>query len=411
MRTRRARLRPPVRVALALGAAGLLGGGAVAAVPADADTVPVPSADPFYRPPSPLPPGASGDIVRSRPAAYPLSSEVASTQVLYRTQNATGKHIAVSGTVLVPKTAWSGKGQRPLVSYAVGTRGLGDSCAPSYSLSRGLDYEQLAINDLLNKGWAVAVTDMEGLGTPGVHTYVVGRSEGRAVLDMARAAERLPGTGLNAATPVGILGYSQGGGSAGWAAQLAATYAPDLDLKGVSASGVISDMVAVGAFEEGGLFVGSALMAALGFDAAYPELKLDSYLNADGRRMKERYSGLCFVSVDLGPAAFDTAFRRFSDFTTRDLMHDPAWLARFAENKLGAVKPSVPVFQGHALFDEVLPLGQADAVHKDWCKLGANLTWKVYPLAEHLLGAVQSYPDASNFLNDRFQGKPVTGNC
>ncbi|GAB3655353.1 hypothetical protein GCM10027589_14490 [Actinocorallia lasiicapitis] len=276
---------------------------------------------------------------------------------------------------------------------------------------RGLSALALGVSVLLNKGWAVAVTDMEGLGTPGVHTYMVGQSQGRAVLDVARAAQRLPGTGLNTATPVGILGYSQGGTSAGWAAQLAATYAPDLNLKGVSASGIGSDMVAIGTFLEGGPLVGSVFMAALGFNAAYPEFNLDSYLNDNGRRLKERHADLCFVSPDLGPAALDTSFRHFSDFTTRSPMNDPVWLARFAENKLGAVKPSVPVFQGHAFFDETLPYGQGDAVHKDWCKLGTTLTWKTYYLSEHIFGAIQSYPDASNFLNDRFQGRPATTNC
>ena len=38
---------------------------------------------------------------------------------------------------------------------------------------------------------------MEGLGTPGQHTYEVGRSQGKAVLDVARAATRLSGTGLS----------------------------------------------------------------------------------------------------------------------------------------------------------------------------------------------------------------------
>lgn len=92
---------------------------------------------------------------------------VKSWQVLYRSETADGRPTAVSGMVLVPAKAWTGLGNRPLLSYAVGTRGLGDACAPSYTLTRGLDYEELFIADALSRGWAVAVTDMEGLGTPG----------------------------------------------------------------------------------------------------------------------------------------------------------------------------------------------------------------------------------------------------
>lgn len=410
--------RPFTRVVLALGAcAALTLGGATAltlgpapATPAAADTAPVPSADPFYQPPSPLPAGRPGDIIRSRPAPFPMSSAVTSTQVLYETRNATGSTIAVSGTVLVPKAPWTGSGARPLVSYAVGTRGLGDACAPSYTLGQGTDYEEMFINDLLNKGWAVAVTDMEGLGTPGIHTYVVGQSEGRAVLDMARAAERLPGTGLSASTPVGVFGYSQGGGSAGWAAQLAATYAPDLDLKGVVAGGIPGKMLSLRSLE-GGPFTGLLLMAALGYDSAYPDLNLDSYLNDNGRRIKARYKDLCLLSFDLAPVLVDTAFRHIGDFTTHNPIDSPAWRARFNANDLGTIKPGVPVFQYHAQADEAVPYDQADTVHKDWCALGATLTWKTYPFAEHLLGFLWAWPDAVTFLNARFQNNPATPTC
>ncbi len=143
---------------------------------------------------------------------------VTAQQVLYRSTDALGAADAVSGTVLVPTAPWTGTGSRPLISYAVGTRGLGSDCAPSYTLTQGADYEGSAIDAALQQGYAVAVSDYQGLGTPGPHTYMVGQSMGHAVLDMARAAERLPGTGLGAGTPVGIWGYSEGGAAAGWAA-------------------------------------------------------------------------------------------------------------------------------------------------------------------------------------------------
>ncbi|GAB3686007.1 lipase family protein [Actinocorallia lasiicapitis] len=393
-----------VAVGAAVVVAGVVGAGSGAAAAP-------PAQDAFYQPPVPVPGGAFGDVLRARGAAYPMSSAVKSTQVLYRTQNATGQTIAVSGTVLVPTKAWNGTGSRPLVSYAVGTRGLGDACAPSYTLTQGLDYEQFTINDLLNKGWAVAVSDMEGLGTPGVHTYIVGRSEGRAVLDIARAAQRLPGTGLDPAGPVGIVGHSQGGSSAGWAAELAATYAPELNLKGVSASGVPADPIAMGKFLDGGLGAGLMFMASLGFDAAYPELGLDGYLNDAGRKIRDQQKDICLASVNGIPAIASTAFKRISDFTTRSPLDAPDWQARFNENKLGSVRPSVPVFQGHGMADQLVGYTQGDALHKSWCALGADLTWKAYPLAEHLLGFLVSWPDATAFLTDRFAGKPVKRSC
>ncbi len=376
-----------------------------------------PSSDAFYKPPSPLPAGRPGDIIRSRRSTFTLDPLlkapvpfVNAWQVLFRSENASGAPIAVSGTVLVPMLPWFGPGRRPIVSYTVGTRGIGDACAPSYTLSQGTDYEGLFIASALNKGWAVAISDMEGLGTPGQHTYEVGRSQGKAALDVVRAAERLSGSGLSSANPVGVMGYSQGGTSAGWAAQLQPSYAPELLLKGVVAGGVPADLDAVARFLDGQLAFSFALLAAVGYDTAYPDLKLGSYLNADGQKLLTEMKDLCLVSVDGIKGLVGTAFHHFSDYTTVNPLGTLSWQARLRENRLGSVRPTVPVFQPHALFDEIVPLAQADQLHKDWCALGANVTWKTY-LGEHALGLVESQPDALSFLVDRFAGRTTRGNC
>lgn len=112
-------------------------------------------------------------------------------EVLYRSTNAQNGAIAVSGTVLVPRAAWTGRGTRPLAAYATGTQGWADSCAPSRSMTAGSFDESFAVTNMLRRGWAVAVTDYPGLGTPGDHQYNVGIAEGRSVLDVLRAATRL----------------------------------------------------------------------------------------------------------------------------------------------------------------------------------------------------------------------------
>ncbi|WP_033323082.1 lipase family protein [Actinomadura atramentaria] len=392
-------------VGVAMTAAALQG--SAEAAPAE---VKPPAQDAFYTPPSPLPAGKPGDIIRSRESAYPSFGDAKAWQVLYRSESATGAPIAVSGTVVVPTKAWTGTGKRPLVSYTVGTRGLGDACAPSYTLAQGLDYEELFIADALSRGWAVAVTDMEGLGTPGQHTYEVGQSQGKAVLNMARAAEHLDAAGIGDA-PVGIWGYSQGGTSAGWAAQLAASYAPELQVKGVAAGGVPADLLAVAKSLDQGPFAALMYMAAVGYDAAYPELNLNSYLNDAGKKLLDSSKDICLLSFDVVPTVLGTAFKKISDFTVKNPLDQPDWQARLKENKLGGTAPSAPVFQSQAVFDEIIPFQQADDLHKAWCAKGANVTWKTYTFAEHVLGALQSEPDAAAFLADRFAGKPTQGNC
>ncbi|WP_424187292.1 lipase family protein [Actinokineospora sp. G85] len=357
-----------------------------------------PIGDAFYTPPSPLPAGQNGDVIWWRQIAD--KSNAKGYLVLYRSESATGQPIAVSGRVFVPKKAWTGQGPRPIVSTAPGTRGIGDSCAPS----KYLDYEAPFTDPLLNKGYAIATTDYEGLGTPGTHTYVVGQSEGRSVIDAARAATRLPAAGIAPGGKVAFAGYSQGGGGAAWAGELAPAYAPDLDVVGIAAGGVPADLTEVAKFLDGGLGFGFLLLASLGLNSAYPELDLPGYLNAKGQELYETKQGVC---VD---AVFGYAFQKIADYTTTNPLNTPQWQAKLAENKLGQAKPSAPVFLYHGLVDEIIPLKQAETLRKDYCAAGVKVQWGPF-LGEHVTTMAFASNDVTTFLNDRFAGKAPKNNC
>ena len=67
-----------------------------------------------------------------------------------------------------------------------------------------------------------------------IHPYLIGASEGRAVLDSVRAARDLPDAG--ASNRFAVWGHSQGGHASLYTGELAASYAPDLKLVGVAAA-------------------------------------------------------------------------------------------------------------------------------------------------------------------------------
>lgn len=369
-----------------------------------------PQADPFYTPPDPLPDVEPGTVLRSRPVgvrALLFPVPVAAHQVLYRSTGARGEPNAVSGTVLVPRSPWAGSGPRPLVSYAIGTHGFGDQCAPSYQLRLGIDPEVFLMGQALARGWAVAVTDYEGLGTPGPHTYTAGRSQGRAVLDAARSALALPEAGLAAASPVGIWGYSQGGQSAGWAGQLHPEYAPELDVRGVAPGGTPADLEAVLRFVDGGPGSGLALAAAVGLSATYPELPFQEILTAEGRRAAAAVPTQCVAET-----TSRYAFRTVGSFTTvPDPASLPEWQAVLAENRLGAVAPDAPVLLYHGTADELVPIGQADVLRGEWCGQGVDILWRPLPLNGHIAGAANGAPGVVAWLGDRFAGLPAPENC
>lgn len=394
-------------------------------------------ADDFYTPPetsstvpgqgSPdepptTPAEGAGELIRYEPSIltsdifdHKPNSKVDAFKVMYRSTNVHSQSNAVTGTVLVPKKAWTGEGPRPLVTIGVGTRGLSDSCAPSWTMTQGWDYEAFEYETMLKKGWVVAVTDMVGLGTPGLHTYMVGREQGTAMLDIVRAAMQIPEAGLDPQSPIGITGYSQGGASAGWAAELEATYAPELNVKGTAAGGVPGDLLAVARVLDGTPFVGLALMAALGYDTAYPELDLAGFLNARGQRLIAKAEKLCLTQFDGVKELVGTAETWFSGYMidkTRSPLNDPAWEKRLNENKLGSTAPAAPVLMQHGRMDQMVAFKQAKALRGQWCEAGADITWREHMLAEHVLGMVFSFDENIRFLSDRFADKPVkTTNC
>ena len=198
-----------------------------------------PPAD-FYTP-APGVAGTPGTVLKTADTSLSGVSDVKAVAIQYRSRSATNQAIAVTGSVYVPNAAWTGPGPRPIVSVAQGTQGLSDNCAPSKSLVNGLNYELPFVQALLAKGWAVAVTDYEGLGTPGKHTYIVADAEAHAQLDLVRAATKVSSLGLSPSAPVGLTGYSQGGQAAARSAEIESTYAPELNVVGAVAGGVPSD--------------------------------------------------------------------------------------------------------------------------------------------------------------------------
>jgi dienelactone hydrolase len=357
----------------------------------------------FYATPSQLP-QTPGEIIRSEPmtaydAGRPLPGRA--WRVLYRSTSALGMPIAVSGTVFVPDGDYSGP--RPIIGYSVGTRGIADRCAPSRQLPRSMEPEAATVRSLLEQGWAVALTDWQGLGTAGDHTYVVGRAEGQAVLDAIRAARRLPAAGLPADGPLAVMGYSQGGHSTAWAAQVQPDYAPELRLAGAAAGAVPSDLRKVAAHLDGGYAAGLVIYAAVGMNAAYPELQLDRYLNDAGRDAVARARNSCLLDGSL--ALF--AFRRSTDYTTTNVPELPEWRARLEENGVGGIAPQAPVLLYHARADELIPFELSEALRAKWCRGGVNVRLQATPGVDHsVTGSDGGAPVAIDWLAARFAKGP-----
>ncbi|MEH3069255.1 MAG: hypothetical protein PGN15_14910 [Aeromicrobium erythreum] len=399
------RRRPSRGRRLLLALAATLGAGLVAAPPA--------SADDFYTPPADTS-GAPGTVLRSEPSVFyldPLKALRAPadvTRVMYTSANAKGPTV-VTGTILKPKAAWFGVGERPVVAYAVGTQGMADRCAPSRQLAAGTEYEGAFIKGLLARGYTVAVTDYEGLGTPGVHPYVDPRSLGRNVLDSVRAAQRL---GIVTSTaPVLVSGYSEGGNAAAGALELASSYAPELKLKGGYAGAVPADLSRVAPKLDGSPYAAFLGYAVAALDDAEPQLRIRDLLNERGQQFLDRVQDSCLID---GVASF--AFTQTSTLTKdgrpiADYLSRPDIAAALAERRLGTVRPTVPSLVAHSALDDVVDYAQDRDMARSWCSQGAKVRFQTLVTPTHVGGAVAGFPNAFAFLEGRVAGAPFVSTC
>ena len=382
--------------------------------PATADPGGEPPRPAFYEAPETLP-DTDGDVIRWEKQSFLLDPADAgslvtdSRRILYRSTNRAGEPVAVSGVVLGPKTRWGGPGRRPIIGYAAGTQGMADRCAPSRQYSEGFEYEGIGVAKLLARGYAVAMTDYEGLGTEGVHTYMDRVAQGHAVLDAVRAAQRLGIDGLTEANPVGLEGYSQGGGAAASAVELAPTYAPELKVKGAVVGAVPADLAKVANNLEGTLWSAFAFFALRGLAESY-DIDFTPYLNEAGRAIFTEVESDCVFDL------FDTAFQRSEELSATgepmaELMKAEPFRTIVEEQRIGTIKPRVPVLVTHSRLDDTIPYAVGRSMAKSWCRAGANvrLASNVAPL--HVGGMLPHWAQDGLFWEARFAGLPQLSNC
>ncbi|MGH3715056.1 MAG: lipase family protein [Micromonosporaceae bacterium] len=399
---------------LILAAATAIGAAALATGTAQATTATATSrvaAADFYTPPSPLPAGADGDVIRHEPMNFYNGSQATAQRIMYLSRNTHGERIAVTGAILTPRSPWFGIGARPIIGYGVGTQGMGDQCAPSKIMGSFMEYEDTYLSGLLSRGYAIAVTDYEGLGTPGNHTYVNRASEAYALLNVVRAAQRLPAADLPDAGPVATFGYSQGGGASAAAVELAASYAPELKIKGGYAGAPPAELKAVGRSLDGHYAAAFLGYAVISLDTAYPELGIPALLNERGTQLFAEVAKEC-IAESLAKHAFTR-----SETLTKDgrpvtaYMDEEPFNSRVNEQRIGLRKPAVPTLVLHSSGDDIVPYEQGRQMARDWCARGATVQFTTLSTATHV-GAI---PETANhvfpWLEQRFAGIPAGGNC
>jgi alpha-beta hydrolase superfamily lysophospholipase len=338
-----------------------------------------------YTVPSPLAAAAPGTLIATRDAA-PKAQELAADhawQVLYHSTDLSGRDIAVSALVLVPQGPQPAIGW-PVVAWAHGTSGLADQCAPS--IAPGLAHDTTAVNEvraLLARGWVVVASDYPGLGTPGVHTYLIGEADARAVIDSVTATHALLGSRV-AATWV-VVGHSEGGQTALFVAQSASRRAPQTTFLGTVALAPASTLDALIPLAEAthDPVVQAYMIYALeGLSTVDPHVDVARLLTPQGRSVLIDTTTGCIddITNDLRRRHLDHLIAASNATTTRLQMQ----LGRYDDpDRIRAPEP-ILIAQGTA--DQDVPSGATDAMVSRLCALGDRLEYRHYPGLDH--GAV-----------------------
>ncbi|MBJ7472077.1 MAG: hypothetical protein JHD16_12285 [Solirubrobacteraceae bacterium] len=376
-----------------------------------------PSTDAFYSPPTSVPAsGAPGELIWYRPATVNLGAGAPATNnwtILYRSRDSAGNSNFVTGTVFVPRSGYAGNN----VAYAFGTQGLAKTCAPSKQVlaaNGGTEYESPNLVAALQKGYAVLASDYAGYTNGSSPSYLAGKSQGQAVLDMIRAAKQLPpATVKNFPSGKNVIwGFSQGGQSAGWAGELAPTYYPELNLAGVAAGGVPGDFIASARYLNGAEGASFLLGGVIGLSTEYPQgIPFDDLANAAGQtaRTQALASGCVFKLLNQYRNANISTYVK-NNQSLEQLLQIPSVRQTLEAQSLGTKKINTPVYQWHGQADEFLPLNQAYATKKAWCAKGTNVKFDLYP-SEHLTSLFQAAPSVMAWAADRFAGRSQAGNC
>ncbi len=352
----------------------------------------------FYGIPDPLPAGKPGDVIKTEPVAVPALHGTMQ-RVMYHSQSIQGKDIPVTGLIAVPTTPPPAGGY-PVVSWAHGTSGIADTCAPSLEPD---DYVQIA-NGLLDAGYAVVGTDYEGLGTPGRHPYIAGPSEARGTLDIVRAARNLPD--VHASDRYLVWGHSQGGHAAMFSLNLADSWAPELHLVGVVAGAPPSQLALVYQALKTSPFKHYLLMAAAGLNAGFGDAAapLDKVLTPAGLAALPNVDQGCSGAIQKATADLKT-----DDLVQADPDTVPEWAKLLDENDPGKfpapAKEPLLIIQGGN--DEQIPVASSALLFDQLCKINQVEQRWIYPGQTHAGVIAPSFPDMLHWINDRFAGDPA----
>jgi len=402
----------PRLLALALGGAALLAVSACSDDPSDDDAsatseqagpvapVEVAPDEDIYALAADIEPGEPGEVIAVQ-EVEDADVDGTTLRVLYHSESVAGADIAVSGVIIVPDGEVPADG-RDVLSWAHGTTGIADECAPSLDPD-GAGIE--LIEPFLERDMVFVATDYEGLGTPGRHPYIAGVSEGRGTLDIVKAAINL-GDRTGASERTVLWGHSQGGHAVLFANQIAPEYAPALEIVGTVAGAPPSQLPLIAAALRDSPFRFYLGMVAAGWNAAYPDAELDQVLTPLGIELLDEVDEACAGELGAAWSSYE-----YEELITNDPNEVEPWATLLDENDPGYEVGASPVLIIHGENDEQIPVVSSALLVTRMCEVGQDVERRTYADQSHAGVIGPSMPEMLEWIDARLAGEDVPSDC
>ena len=405
--------------------------GALAAPAARAAVTP--EQDPFYNyeGSTPLKRIAPGTVLKTRTVSFHIAEiplPITAVQLLYRSTSELSSPTVNVTSVLLPPA--------PLVtptvlSYQSFYDSLSTEDDPSYAISGGFSMggeipqaESVLIAPALLAGETVVVPDTEGEEAD----FSAGPVYGYNTLDSLRAALSSPATGLTANTKIGLAGYSGGAIATEWAAQLAPTYAPEInsDIVGAAMGGVLVDPAHNLKYVEGSSKWASIIPMSLdGLSRAF-HIDFTPYLSEYGQELlredqndsitnEQEVPGLTWSQVAKPeyptPEAIPV-FVRIANTLIVGREGTPTVPFLIGQGNGGEEFEGTPANKpGIGPGDGVMIAGDVRSLAREWCSRGVAVQYTEYQHLGHIEGAGPWLPEAAAWLAGRFAGLAAPQDC
>jgi hypothetical protein len=404
----------------------------VVAAPVAQAAPPTPEEDPFYKytGAKPLSEIAPGTVLKTRTLSYHvlgLPTVVPAIQLLYRAQNELGEPTVNVTSVLKPLLTI---GTPQVVAYQSFYDSLSPNDEPSYAISGDLSLtgaipqvESALIGPSLLAGRTVVIADTEGENAD----FAAGPEYGTNTLDSLKAAIASPATGLSSTKKIAMIGYSGGAIATEWAAELAPTYAPQVNSKlvGATMGGVLVDPAHNLHYVDGSLsWAGVMPMAIIGVSRAF-HIDLSPYLSAYGKTIYAKLEKASIVNVLAQYPGLTWAQLAKPEYPTPESIPvyvktvnqlimgtrgTPTIPLQISQGALGELEGTAGNKPGIGEGDGVMIAGDVRTLARQYCNKGTKVQYSQYLLG-HIGTAVPWIAEAMTWMNNRFLGFPAPSNC